>query len=107
MMLLTSVGGSFPAHVLAARLRAEGIDVELHGALQTAYPLSVGELGRVDVYVPEAQLDDARYVLIAAEVDEALDPEPPAGDDDRAPFALKLLVGGLVVGAACYFARLF
>lgn len=106
MTLLTSVGGSFPAHVLAARLQAEGIDVELRGALQTAYPLTVGELGRVDVYVPDAQLDDARYVLLATDVDDAMSPAPGALGDERTPLALKMLVAGLVVVAACYFARL-
>ena len=29
-------------------------------------------MARVDVYVPEEQLDDARYVLLAGEVDAAM-----------------------------------
>lgn len=106
MTLLTSVGGSFTAHVLTARLQAEGIDVELRGALQTVYPLSVGELGRVDVYVPDSQLDDARYVLLANDVDEAMSPTSPGIADDRAPIALKVLVAGLIVAAVCHFVRL-
>jgi hypothetical protein len=36
------------------------------------YGLTVGDMARVDVYVPEDQLDDARYVLLAGEVDAAL-----------------------------------
>ena len=35
MERLTSVNGSFPARVLAARLSAEGLDCELRGAVDS------------------------------------------------------------------------
>jgi len=74
---LTSVQGSFAAHVLAARLTSEGIDVELRGAVDGPYGLTVGDLARVDVYVPDDQIDDARLVMLATEVDDAMAlPEP-------------------------------
>ena len=45
---------------LAARLRSEGIDVQLRGAVDGGpYGLTVGAMARVDVWVPEDQLDDA------------------------------------------------
>jgi hypothetical protein len=72
MALLTSVAGSFRAHVLLARLETEGIDVQLRGALDGAYGFTMGDLARVDVFVPEEQLDDAKYVLLADEVDATL-----------------------------------
>ena len=72
MRLLTWVSGSFRAHLLAARLHSEGIDAQLRGALDGPYSLTVGDLARVDVWVPEDQLDDARLVMLATEVDDAL-----------------------------------
>ena len=72
MCRLTSVSGSFSAHLVAARLQSEGIDVQLRGALDGPYGLTVGEMARVDVFVPEDQLDDAELVMLATEVDSAL-----------------------------------
>ena len=71
MSRLTSVYGSFRARVMAARLQDEGFDVQLRGALDGPYGLTVGEMARVDVYVPDEQFDDANLVLLATEVDEA------------------------------------
>ena len=72
MERLTWVSGSFSAHVLNARLRSEGIDAELRGPVDGPYAFTVGDLGRVDVYVPSDQMEDARLVVLAAEVDAAL-----------------------------------
>src|SRR5262249_9054667 len=70
MTRLTSVPGTFRAHVLAARLYDEGFDVELRGALVGQYGLTVGDLARVDVYVPDDQVEEASLVLLVNEVDE-------------------------------------
>ena len=72
MTLLTSVGGSFRAHVLLARLVSEGIDAQLRGAVDGAYGFTVGDMARVDVYVPTEQLGDARFVMLADEVDDSM-----------------------------------
>ncbi len=72
MQRLTWVNGSFIAHVLRAKLQAEGIDAELRGSVDGPYVLTVGDLARVEVYVPEDQMDDAKLVLLAGEVDAAL-----------------------------------
>ena len=72
MAPLTWVAGAFRAQVLAARLESEGIDAQLRGALASPYGLTVGDMARVDVFVPEDQLDDAKYVLLADEVDATL-----------------------------------
>jgi hypothetical protein len=71
MRRLTWVTGSFRAHVLAARLRSEGIDCELRGA-DSPYGLTVGAMARVDVYVPEDQMEDAQLVMLVGEVDATL-----------------------------------
>jgi len=69
---LTWVQGAFHAGVLVARLRSEGIDARLAGSLDGTYGVTVGDLARVDVYVPDDQIEDARYVLLADEVDATL-----------------------------------
>jgi hypothetical protein len=83
MTRLTSVYGSFHARVVAAHLEDEGFDVQLRGALDGPYGLTIGDLARVDVYVPADQVDDASLVLLVAEVD-GLD---VMLDDDRPPIA--------------------
>ena len=79
MIRLTSVNGTFGAHVLAARLEDEGFDVELRGPGTGPYGqgLTMGDMARVDVYVPDDQLDEASYVLLVTEVDSVLDDDPP------------------------------
>ncbi|MGH8972224.1 MAG: hypothetical protein ACRD0C_03370 [Acidimicrobiia bacterium] len=76
MSRLTTVGGTFTAHVIAARLEAEGITVKLRGAVDSPYQFTVGDMSRVDVFVPEHELDDATLVLLVDEVDAVLDLPP-------------------------------
>jgi hypothetical protein len=71
MVRLTQVHGSFAARVLLARLIDEGIDVRLRGPVDSPYRLTVGDLARVEVYVPEDQIDDAAYVMLVNEVEDA------------------------------------
>ena len=96
--LLTTVHGTFSAHVLAARLHSEGIDVELRGAVDSPYGLTVGDMARVDLYVPDDQMDDARLVLLASEIDDAMDlPEGEADDHDDRPVPSWVWVMALIV----------
>src|SRR5271166_556273 len=69
MVHLTTVMGSFHGHVLAARLRSEGIPVELRGLSDGPYPLP----SNVEVYVHENQLELARALLLGDAVDAAFD----------------------------------
>jgi hypothetical protein len=82
MRQLTWVAGSFSAHVMAARLQSEGIDVQLRGALDGTYGLTVGDMARVDLWVPEDQLDDAQLVMLASEVDGAMAAPREWGDGE-------------------------
>lgn len=75
MVRLTSVAGSFPARVLAARLRSEGVRSELQGTTGGPYPLP----GVVDVLVPADQLLHAREILLADVIDALFAPARPSG----------------------------
>jgi Putative prokaryotic signal transducing protein len=108
MQRLTWVSGSFLAHVLCARLHSEGIDAELRGAVDGPYVVTVGDLARVEVYVPEDQMDDAKLVLLAGEVDAALAaPREWAGEPrSRRPLrwaALAVLVAAALAPIVWYF----
>ncbi|MBI2168437.1 MAG: DUF2007 domain-containing protein [Actinobacteria bacterium] len=70
-VLLTTTN-SFEAKVIAARLQAEGLDAEMRGSVETPYPFMLGDAGAISVWIPEDQLDDARLVMLAAEVDSAM-----------------------------------
>jgi hypothetical protein len=69
MRHLTTVQGSFHGRVVAARLGAEGILVELRGMAEGPYPLQ----GAVEVFVGEDQLSLGREILLADAVDAAID----------------------------------
>jgi hypothetical protein len=112
MTRLTSVPGTFRAHVLAARLTDEGFDVELRGALVGHYGLTVGDLARVDVYVPDDQVEEASIVLLANEVDEVddrLEDEQIEHDAHRrkmvARVAAALVVFVIVAGPIAHVLR--
>jgi hypothetical protein len=103
MSRLTSLQGSFRAHVLAARLIDEGFDVELRGSLGSSYGLTVGDLAQVDVYVPGDQIEEASIVLLATEVDEVDDQFDDQFDDDRPPPASRIRPSGRIVAALILF----
>ncbi len=104
---LTSVSGSFSAHLVAARLQSEGIDVRLQGALGSPYGLTMGDMARVDLFVPEDQLDDARLVMLAAEVDAAMAaPREWAGPRLRRRWPLWVALALLVVAVLAPLLRL-
>jgi hypothetical protein len=76
MVTLRTASSGFEAQLLAARLGAEGIVWELRGNVGGPYPV-----GPVSVLVPEEQLDDARDLLLADEVEEVF--AAPAYDGSR------------------------
>jgi hypothetical protein len=95
MTRLTSVTGTFGAHVLAARLSDEGFDVELRGPGTGMYGegFTLGDMARVDLYVPSDQIDEASYVLLVTEVDNLLEDEPRS----RATWSLWRIVAALML----------
>src|SRR5215207_5849251 len=74
MVRLTTVGTSFHARVIAARLGTEGIVTDLRGNVDGFYPVGV-----VHVYVDQEDLAEAQEILFVDDVESAFD-EP-----DEAP----------------------
>ncbi len=62
---LVRIGDPGEANVIAAMLRSAGIDVRMHGASFGPYPVGIGELAEVEIWVDIDDLDDARDVLAA------------------------------------------
>ena len=91
MVRLATVGTSFHARVIAARLGSEGIVTDLRGNVDGLYPV-----GDVHVYVDQADLDDAREILLVDDVESAFD-EPDDIGEAGAPPALWLVLGAIVV----------
>ena len=107
MRLLTSVNGSFEAHVIRARLEDEGLDPELRGdVLHSPYPFTMGRMSKVFVYVPEDQMEDARLVLLSSEVDAAFEEavHEPSSVPAR-PWSWWLAAGLVVVLVVLALAR--
>ena len=63
---IVRVSDGFEARVIAARLGSEGIVTRLRGGIDTPYPM-----GDVEVLVAEEDLEVARELLLAAEVESA------------------------------------
>jgi hypothetical protein len=63
--LLCEIQGRLEAEVLQSLLEAEGIQTQLiqESAGRSAYPVSVGMLGLVQVFVPRDQAETAREIL--------------------------------------------
>ena len=82
MVHLASVPTAFTARVVAARLGADGILVELRGAaLDAVYPLA----GAVDLYVSADDADVARELLATDEALPIAEPwQPVPGGRRRA-----------------------
>jgi hypothetical protein len=97
MVRLATVGTSFHARVIAARLGSEGIVTDLRGNIDGLYPV-----GDVHVYVDQADLEDAREILLVDDVESAFD-EPEDDGEAGAPPALWLVLGAVLVLAVLLF----
>jgi hypothetical protein len=76
MVPLTWLPDAFSARVIAARLGAAGLLSELRGSLDGPYPI-----GGVEVLVPAGELEEARELLLADDVESAF--EADADDLDE------------------------
>src|SRR5215203_3407427 len=68
MVRLATVGTSFHARVIAARLGSEGIVTDLRGNVDGFYPV-----GDVHVYVDQEDLPEAQEILMVDDVESAFD----------------------------------
>jgi len=72
MVPVRKVSDQFEAKVIAARLGASGFVVELRGrGTSTLYPW-----GPIEICVAEDEVDGARELLLADEVESAFDADP-------------------------------
>jgi hypothetical protein len=101
MVRLTTVGTSFHARVIAARLGTEGIVTDLRGNVDGFYPV-----GDIHVYVDREDLAEAQEILMVDDVESAFD-EPDELRDLGAPKELWLVLGAILAIAAVVFSRTF
>jgi hypothetical protein len=88
MVRLRTVPNAFHARVIAARLGADGILTQLRGSVDGPYPI-----GDVSVWVAEEDVETASELLMADEVESALEPLPegePSNSRRTRPFILGL-----------------
>lgn len=71
-VLLARLTDPRAAQLAAARIESEGISVRIHGEWLGPYPMTVGAMAETELWVPESELEDARLVLVAADIDEFL-----------------------------------
>ncbi len=60
---LVRIGDPTEANLLAAQLRAEGISVHVHGELFGPYPVGVGGLAEVEIWVDASRMAEARAIV--------------------------------------------
>ncbi len=102
MVRLATVGSSFHARVIAARVGAEGIVTDLRGNLDGPYPM-----GDVHVFVAEDDLASAQELLMADEVESAFDdPDDQVDVGQHAP-EMWLVLASILALAAVLLARSF
>jgi hypothetical protein len=81
--LLTEINGRFEADLLKSYLEAEGIQVQLfqEGTGQDIYPLTLGPLAMVEVFVPKEKFEAAQNILDSYKsADEDANPEEGRSD---------------------------
>jgi hypothetical protein len=60
---LAVVGDPLKANLVAAQLRAHGITVWVHGETTGPYPVTVGGLAQVEIWVDVDRLNEARQIV--------------------------------------------
>lgn len=100
MVRLATVGSTFHAKVIAARLGAEGFVTELRGNVDGIYPM-----GDVHVLVAADELEPARELLLADEVESAFDRGLDPGHRRMRVPPLWVYLGALVVLVALALTR--
>lgn len=98
---IAEVGNLASAELAAARLRSEGIEVRLHGEGMGPYPMTVGQLAVVEIWVLASQLENADRTLMEMDLETMLhrgERPPPldVGDVGRRVFAVVTAVALLI-----------
>ncbi len=104
---LTTVGDVGTARVLAAVLSSEGIEARVHGEPLGPYPVTVGKLAETQIWVLGSRLDEARQILLEAEIDESLEVlSDPDGRPAGAAAPWRFVAAGILVVIAAIVVRL-
>ena len=84
---LTVAPNRMEADLISSALEAMGIPVKLfqEGAGYYAFPLTFGDLARVEIFVPNERVEDARAWLREYEQGELLHRQPDAEEDESNP----------------------
>lgn len=98
LVRLATVGDVNTARVLVARLAAEGIEARIHGDSLGPYPVTVGALAETQIWVPSDRVDEARLLLLDAEINDVL--SPIEREEPVKSRRLSLRLAALAVGAA-------
>jgi hypothetical protein len=97
------VGDLATAQVAAAVLAAAGIETRIHGESLGPYPVTIGQLAVTQIWIRPDDLEDARIVMLEAEIDHALGPEVRGGavaDPGSLPMRIAALtMAGLLLYA--------
>lgn len=78
-VLLARVGDPNEAMLLRARLESEGIDARVRGEALGPYRLNVGAMGVTELWISPDRMEEARLILLAADVDAIVADVEPLG----------------------------
>ena len=95
---LATVADLTTARVLAARLESEGIEVRVHSESFGPYPVTVGKLAEAEIWIVEDRMEEARTILLDAEVNVALSPADPDARSRRRGMPIEFRVAALLLG---------
>jgi len=102
---LTTVNNPNHALVLRALLDAEGIEAKLRGEALGPYRLTVGAMAATEIWIRSDRLEEARMVLLAADVDAAVaDVEPFGSGPSAHPLRSWMwwIVAAILIGVVIY-----
>jgi hypothetical protein len=78
-VLLARVNDPNQAMLLRALLDSEGIEARLRGEALGPYRLTVGAMAVTEIWIPPDRMEDARLILLAADVDAIVADVEPLG----------------------------
>jgi hypothetical protein len=97
--LLTKVGDLASANIMAARLRAEGIEARVHSPSLGPYPVTVGDLALSEIWVLEDRLGDASQILLDIEAKSVVGFDEEFTPTERPTQSLEIRTLAAIVAA--------
>ena len=91
---VATLGDVSEARILAARLESEGIEARVHSEALGPYPVTVGQMAVAELWVMEDRVEDAKAILLDAELSEVLE----SGEEGRrAPTNCEIQLVAIIV----------